>query len=100
MVSDFAGQEELRPDRKIHPKLRVTVCNHDAIASGENRHFEDEITIDLGCQLTIRVSASRQDESSNDEFRTLASRGARRVLRSDQSNDFESCIQHRHYRYS
>ena len=56
----------------LHPKLRVAICNQNAVASGQSRHFEDEITIDLGCNLTMRVSASREDESSNDEFRTLA----------------------------
>ena len=56
----------------LHPKLRVSISNQDPIDSGQTRHFEDEVLIDLGCNLAIRLCASKQDDSSNDEFRTLA----------------------------
>ncbi len=56
----------------LHAKLPVSISNQAPIASGQAFQFENELLIDLGCSLAIRVNALTQDDSSNDEFRTLA----------------------------
>ncbi len=53
-------------------KLSVSIRNQVAISSGQTRQFENELQIELGGNLAIRVTTSSQDDSANDELRTLA----------------------------
>ncbi len=55
----------------LHPQLRVTISNEIPIASGETRHFRNDVLIDLGCNMAIRVGVPKESEAANDAYRTL-----------------------------
>ncbi len=67
---DDAGQIVVE---NLHPQLRVTISNQSPIASGEKRHFQNDVLIDLGCNMAIRAGILTESQTTNDAFRTLDS---------------------------
>ncbi len=55
----------------LHPQMRVSISNEDPIAVGGKRHFENDVLIDIGWKMAIRVSPIRETASPSDEFRSL-----------------------------
>ena len=64
--------------KNIHNGTSVSIRNQASIPSGQTRQFENEIQIELSGNLEIRITTSRQEDSTddehstNDELRTLA----------------------------